>query len=152
MYLLYLNDARTSQETHTGLHGLLRRCLYFLYLDDVRISEETHLQPTTACYGDSFPSSFVVDVRTSLETQILSSTTCYGDSSAFTFFISPSLERREVSARTWFYIYIYIYMCVCVCTEMKYKVTLLDKVQVVPLKSASLLRGWQIGLEGRSGR
>jgi hypothetical protein len=33
------------------LHGLLRRKFYFLYVDDVRTSQETHLWPSMAFYG-----------------------------------------------------------------------------------------------------
>jgi hypothetical protein len=37
-----------------GLHGLLRVHLYFLYVDDIRTSQETHIWASAACYGDSF--------------------------------------------------------------------------------------------------
>jgi hypothetical protein len=47
IYFLYRDDVRTSQETPTGLHGLLRGWRYFLYVDDVRTSQET----TTGLHG-----------------------------------------------------------------------------------------------------
>jgi hypothetical protein len=59
------------------LHGLLRRWLYFLYIDDVRTSQETHLCTYTASYGDGFTLYiyiyiyiYIYDVRTSQETHL----------------------------------------------------------------------------------
>jgi hypothetical protein len=37
-----------------GLHGLLGDTFTFLYVDDVRTSQETHLLASMVCYGDSF--------------------------------------------------------------------------------------------------
>jgi hypothetical protein len=37
----------------------------FLYVDDVRTSQETHLQVSTACYRASFTFLYVDDVRAS---------------------------------------------------------------------------------------
>jgi hypothetical protein len=34
--------------------SLLRIYLYFLYVDDVRTSQETHLWASKTCYGDIF--------------------------------------------------------------------------------------------------
>jgi hypothetical protein len=51
---LNIDDVRTTQKTSVGFHGLLRLELYFLYIDDVRISQETHLWTSTACYRDNF--------------------------------------------------------------------------------------------------
>jgi hypothetical protein len=51
-----------------GLHGLLRRWLYFVYVDDVRTSQETHIWALTACYGDSFTFIYVDDVHGSQKT------------------------------------------------------------------------------------
>jgi hypothetical protein len=35
-------------------HTYYRDSYTFLYVDDVRTSQETHLQASTACYGDIF--------------------------------------------------------------------------------------------------
>jgi hypothetical protein len=42
----------------------------FLYVDDVRTSQESHLWASTACYGDSFNLLYINDVRTSQETHL----------------------------------------------------------------------------------
>jgi hypothetical protein len=41
------------------LDGLLQRELYFLYVDDARTSEETQPRASTACYGNSFTLLYV---------------------------------------------------------------------------------------------
>jgi hypothetical protein len=45
-----------------GLHGLLQRHLYVLYVADVRTSQETHLWASTACYSNSFTFLYADDV------------------------------------------------------------------------------------------
>jgi hypothetical protein len=60
-------------------------CFTSLYVDDVRTSEETHLWASTARYRDSFTSLYVVDVRTSEKTHLWASTACYWNS--FTFYM-----------------------------------------------------------------
>jgi hypothetical protein len=65
-----------------GLHGMLRGKLYILYVDDVCTSQETHLWASTACYVDSFTLLYVDDVRTSQERHLWASTACYGHSFA----------------------------------------------------------------------
>jgi hypothetical protein len=42
----------------------------FLYVDDGRTSQETHLWAFTVPYGDSFTFLYVDDVRTSQETHL----------------------------------------------------------------------------------
>jgi hypothetical protein len=51
-----------------GLHGLIRDSLTFSYVDDIRTSQETHLWTSTACYRNSFTFSYVDDDRTSQKT------------------------------------------------------------------------------------
>jgi hypothetical protein len=51
--------------------------LRFLYIDDVRTSQETHV--STACYGDSFTFAYADDVCTLQETHLRASTAYYGD-------------------------------------------------------------------------
>jgi hypothetical protein len=57
-----------------------------LYVDDVRTSQETHLLASTAYYSDSSTLLYVDDVRTSQETHLLASRAYYGDS--FTPFLT----------------------------------------------------------------
>jgi hypothetical protein len=65
---------------HMILHSLLRGQIYCLYVDDIRTSQETHLRASTACYGDRFAFLYVDDVRTSVEAQLRASTAYYGNS------------------------------------------------------------------------
>jgi hypothetical protein len=44
---------------------LLRDSFTILYVDDVRTSQETHIRAFTVCYGDSFTTSRVDDIHTS---------------------------------------------------------------------------------------
>jgi hypothetical protein len=67
---LYVDDVCTSQETLTGLIGLLRNSFTFLYVDDVPTSQVRHPWASTACYGDSFTFLYVYDVPTSQETRL----------------------------------------------------------------------------------
>jgi hypothetical protein len=67
---LYIDDIRTSQETCTGIHGLLRDSFTLLHVHDVCTSQETHVWASTACYGDSFIFLCADDVRTSPETRL----------------------------------------------------------------------------------
>jgi hypothetical protein len=76
--LLYVDDFRTSQETPTSLHSLLRRYFY-LFVDDICTSDETYLWFATSCYGGRFTSLYVDDVRTSQETNVWTFTACYED-------------------------------------------------------------------------
>jgi hypothetical protein len=46
-----------------GLHGLLRGSFTLIYVDDARTSQEIHLWTSTTCYGDSFFSSYVDNIR-----------------------------------------------------------------------------------------
>jgi hypothetical protein len=48
-----------------------------LYVDDVRTSQETHLWASVARYEDSFTIVYVDDARTSQETHLWASTACY---------------------------------------------------------------------------
>jgi hypothetical protein len=52
----------------------------FLYVDDVRTSQETHLCSSTVCYKYVFTSFYVDYVRRSQETHLWASTVCYRDS------------------------------------------------------------------------
>jgi hypothetical protein len=69
---LYVDDVRTSQETHLWAS---KACCWdsftFLYVDDVRTSPERHLWACTSRYGDRFYSLYIDYVRTSQFTHIL---------------------------------------------------------------------------------
>jgi hypothetical protein len=56
-----------------------------LYVDDVRTSQETHLWSSTCYYRDSFNLLYVDDVSTSQETHVRSTTACYGVGLVFTY-------------------------------------------------------------------
>jgi hypothetical protein len=53
--------------------------LTFLYVDDVRTSQETHLRDSTACDGDIVAILYVDNTRTSQETHLWALTACYED-------------------------------------------------------------------------
>jgi hypothetical protein len=75
----FLDDdgVRSSTSLNSvGLHGLLLGKLYVLYLDDIHTAQETHLWASTALYWGSFTSLYVDDVRTSQETNLFTSTAC----------------------------------------------------------------------------
>jgi hypothetical protein len=59
---LYVENIRTSLETHLWASTALRGQPYFLYVDDVRTSQETYIQAFTAGYGDSFTFPYLDDV------------------------------------------------------------------------------------------
>jgi hypothetical protein len=54
-----------------------------LYVEDDRTSQETHVWAFTACYGDGFTLLYVDGVRTLQETHLWSLTPFYGDSFVF---------------------------------------------------------------------
>jgi hypothetical protein len=56
---------------------------FFIYVDDIRTSQETHLWASRTCYRNSFTFLYVNDVRTSQETHLWASKICYRNS--FTF-------------------------------------------------------------------
>jgi hypothetical protein len=95
---LYVDDIRTSQETH--LRASTACCgdsFTFLYVDDVRISQEPHLWASKACYGDSFTFVYKDAVRISQETQVWASKACYGDS--FTFhYMDMDIDMQRAAA------------------------------------------------------
>jgi hypothetical protein len=63
----------------------------FAYVNDVRTSQETHLWTATFCYGDVFTILYVDDVRTSRETHLWASMSCYGKDFTFTLFLQSVL-------------------------------------------------------------
>jgi hypothetical protein len=70
------------------------------YVDDIRTSQETHVWASTACYGDSFNFLYVDDVCTSQETRLWSSTACHGDSFTSIFGIRPEILERKLCSTT----------------------------------------------------
>jgi hypothetical protein len=83
---LYVDDVRTSQETHLWASTPLRGDnLTFLYVYDIHASQEAHLWASTPRYGDRFTFSYVDSVHSSEETHLWASTTCYGVRFAFDF-------------------------------------------------------------------
>jgi hypothetical protein len=78
---LYLDDVRTSQETHiwTPTACYVDRFIFYIYIY-VRTSQETYLRNSTACYRDSFTFLYVDHVRASQKTHVQLSTACYRES------------------------------------------------------------------------
>jgi hypothetical protein len=70
-YLLYVDDVRTSHETHVWAStAYYRNSFTVLYVDYVRTSHETHVWVSTAYYRNSFTVLYVDDVRTSQQTRL----------------------------------------------------------------------------------
>jgi hypothetical protein len=60
LHFLYVDGARTSQETHLWTSvACYKESSTFLYADDVRISQETHVWASTARYRDKLTFRFV---------------------------------------------------------------------------------------------
>jgi hypothetical protein len=90
LYLLYVDDDRTSQEPQASTACYGDR-FTFLYVDDVRTPQETHLWTSTTCYRDNFTFLYIDDVRTSQETLVF--TVCYGESFPFYYLTFTFLQR-----------------------------------------------------------
>jgi hypothetical protein len=58
---------------------------YFLYVDDIRTSQQTHLLASKTCYGDSLIFSYEDVDLTSQETQLRDPTACFGVSLTFLY-------------------------------------------------------------------
>jgi hypothetical protein len=84
-------------------HGLLRNLFTLLYVDDVRTSQETHLWASAPCYGDSFTLLYLDNVRTSQGAY--ASTACYRD--IFTVLsvddVRTSQEARPLMESVYFF-------------------------------------------------
>jgi hypothetical protein len=62
------------------------------YVDDVRTSQETHLRASTAYYGVSFTLLYIDYVRTSQEAYLLASTACYGNRFSFCSYLTGNIR------------------------------------------------------------
>jgi hypothetical protein len=70
----------------------------FLYVDDVRTSQNTHLRASTACYRGIFTLLYVEDVRTSQETPMASMAGYRGSFTIYIFY-RINFSFREVERR-----------------------------------------------------